>query len=453
METENNKVFALLEKYLMGPMGKIASFRVVRAIMAAGMASIPFVIVGSMFLVFNVLPQTFTFLEGFYNATFFRISDLYMLANKATMGILALYFGLVIGYEYTKIYAEEESLNLNPLNGALLSLLAFFITIPQLVLEDGTMSLVEQSGEDGNAIVFGWEIVGDGVSRLGATGIFTAILMAIVAVQLYRLCVKRNWVIKMPEAVPEGVSRSFTALIPAFFVAIVVLVINGALIALGTDIFKMIAVPFGFVVNLANSWLGILVIFFLVHALWIVGIHGATIVFGFLTPIVLANMQSNIAGATIPFAGEFNNSFVIVGGSGSTLGLVFFIAFLAKSSQLKVLGKAALAPSLFNINEPLIFGLPIVYNPFLAIPFFLAPMVTASIAYWAIKLQLVEPIIAQMPWPTPIGAGAFISTGGDLMAVVLAVICTAVAFLIWLPFIKMYDSKLVKQEQGGESII
>ncbi|MEB6548972.1 PTS cellobiose transporter subunit IIC [Heyndrickxia sporothermodurans] len=375
-----------------------------------------------------------------------------MLANKATMGILALYFGLVIGYEYTKIFAEEEELNLNPLNGALLSLFAFFITVPQIVLEKGKMSLVHQM-DDGGTIVHGWVMVADGVSRLGATGIFTAIITSVVAVQLYRLCVKKNWVIKMPEAVPEGVSRSFTALIPAFLVAFVILIINGILIALGTDIFKIVAIPFGFVVNLTNSWIGILVIYFIMHALWIVGIHGATIVSGFLTPIVLTNMQSNIQGANFPFAGEFNNAFVTLGGSGATLGLCIFIAFLAKSKQLRVLGKSALAPGIFNINEPLIFGLPIVYNPFLAIPFFLAPMVSASIAYWAIKLSIVKPIIAQMPWPTPPGAGAFISTGGHFMAAVVALICVVVSFLIWLPFIKMYDKKLVQQEKGEQALI
>lgn len=451
MESEN-KVFAFLEKYLMGPMNKVASLRFVRAIMAAGMATIPFVIVGSMFLVFNVLPQTFPFLEGFFNSTFFRISDLYMLANKATMGILALYFGLVLGYEYTKILAEEEELKLNPLNGALLSMFALFMTIPQLVLADGAMSLINQIN-DNNTIVYGWEMVESGINRLGASGIFTAIIMATVAVQLYRLCVKRNWIIKMPEAVPEGVARAFTALIPTFIVAFAVLLINGTLIALGTDIFQLVSIPFGFVVYLTDSWLGILVIYFLIHALWIVGIHGTNIIYlGFLTPIILANIESNINGANMPLAGEFNNAFAIIGGSGATLGLVIFIAFLAKSKQLSVLGKAAIAPGIFNINEPLIFGLPIVYNPFLAIPFFLAPMVSASIAYWAINLEIVAPIIAQMPWPTPIGAGAFISTGGAYTAVILAVICALVAFLIWLPFIKIYDQKLVKQEKGEESI-
>lgn len=447
-----NKVFAFLEKYLMGPMGKIASFRIVRAIMAAGMACIPFTIVGSMFLVLNVIPQTFTFLEGFWNSTFLKIGDLYMLANKATMGILALYFCLVIGYEYTKIYADEEDLDVNPLNGALLSMFAYFMAIPQLVMDDGKMVLVNIMKKDVN-IFNGWEMTGDGVSRLGTTGIFTAIIMSIIAVQLYRLCVKRQWIIKMPEAVPEGVSRSFTALIPAFLVAFVILAFTGILVAFDTDIFKIIAVPFGFVVNLTSSWIGILVIYFLIHALWIVGIHGANIISAFITPIVLSNMQLNIEGANIPFAGEFQNSFVVMGGSGATLGLCVFIAFLAKSEQLRVLGKASLAPGLFNINEPLVFGLPIVYNPFLAIPFFLAPMVSASIGYWTIKLELVKPIIAQVPWPSPIGFGAFIGTAGSLMAVLVSLICGFVAFLIWFPFIKIYDKKLVEQEKGNDALI
>lgn len=442
-----NKTLDTLEKYVLGPMSKVAQWRIVRSVMAAGVASIPFIIVGSMFLVFNVLPETFTFLEGFFNNTFFRVSDLYMLANKTTMGLLALYFGIVMGYEYTRIYAEEDNLNMNPMNGALLAMFALFMTVPQLVFSNGEMSLVNQNNEDA-IIVYGWEMVEDGISRLGSSGIFSAIIMAILAVQLYKFCVKKNLVIKMPEAVPSGVANAFTALIPAFVVAISVLVINGILIALGTDIFKLIALPFGFVVNLTNSWGGILVIYFLIHILWLVGIHGSNIIIqGFLFPILMSNLQSNIEGANIPFAGELNNAFIIVGGAGATLGLVIYLAFVAKSKQLKVLGKAAIVPGFFNINEPLIFGLPIVYNPFLAIPFFLAPMVTASIAYWAVELQFIQPVIAMMPWPTPIGAGAFISTGGDYMAIILAIICAAIAFLIWLPFIRLYDRRLVKQEQ------
>lgn len=440
-----NGFFPLLEKYLMNPMSIIANLKFVRAIMAAGVASITFTIVGSLFLVFNVLPMTFTFMEGFFNDTFFRFSELYMLANKATMGILALYFVIVIGYEYTKIHEQEDGLNVTPLNGALLAVFAFFMAIPQLLFVDGKIQLA--TGEN---LAIGWAMGGAGPDRLGTVGIFAAIVISLLAVKIYCLCVKRNWVIKMPEAVPEGVSRSFTALIPAFTVAFSMLAINGLFIAFDTDIFKVVAIPFGFVVDIANTWGGLLVIFFLIHALWVVGIHGANIISSMLLPVVLANMAANASGANIPFAGEFYNSFVFIGGSGGTLGLTLYIAFLARSQQLRILGKASIAPGLFNINEPIIFGLPIVYNPYLAIPFFLGPMTTASIAYWAIKLEMIKPIIAQVPWPSPGGLGAFIGTAGDYRAAVVAILCAVVSFFIYFPFIKFYDNKLWKEEQTAE---
>lgn len=444
MEQNNSKIFNFLEKRLMGPLGKLAQFKIVRAIMAAGMASIPFTIVGSMFLVLNVLPEAFPFLEGFFESTFFKISDLYMLANSTTMGALALYFCIVLGYEYTTILKNEEGLDLSPINGALLSVFAFFMTLPQLVIENGTIARVTDSEVP---TINGWQIGADGVERLGTVGIFTGIIMAILAVQLYRLCVVKRWVIKMPDEVPAGVASAFTALIPAFVVAFAVIIINGLLVLLGTDIFEVIQIPFGFVTNLTNSWLGLMVIYFLIHAVWLVGIHGATIVFSIVTPITLSNLAANVAGANIPLAGEFNNAYVTVGGSGATLGLCFYFVYMAKSEQLKALGKAAIVPSFFNINEPLIFGVPLMYNPFLALPFFLAPMASASIAYFAIKFEIIRPIIANMPWPSPVGIGAFVGTGGDWKAVVVAILCVIVAFVIYYPFVKAYDARLVRQEQ------
>ena len=448
MEESNSKLFSFLEKAIMGPLGKMAQFKIVRAIMAAGMASVPFTIVGSMFLVFNILPLTFPALEGIFEASFFRFSDLYMLATGATMGLLSLYFCIVIGYEYTKIISEEEGLDLTPINGALLGVFAFFMSIPQIVFENGSMTRITDL--DSN-MINGWAIGGDGVARLGSVGIFTGIIVAIVAVRIYRLCIVKNWIVKLPEEVPLGVARAFTSLIPTFLVAVVILLINGTLIVLGTDIFDAVAIPFGFVANITNSWAGIMVIYFFIHALWLVGIHGANVINPLITPIMLNNLVLNADGANYPFAGEFGNAFVVLGGSGATLGLTLFLLYLAKSKQLKVLGKAAIAPAIFNINEPLIFGLPIIYNPFLAIPFFLAPMVAASIAFFAIRWELVSPMIAQMPWPSPMGIGGFIGTGGDWRAIVLAVVCALAAFLVYLPFAKSYDSKLVKEENASAS--
>ena len=426
---QQNGLFGFLENHVMEPMGKLAQFKVVRAITAAGMAAVPFTIVGSMFLVFSILPQAFSFwpiVADIFSASFDKFTSLYMVANYATMGSLSLYFVLSLAYELTKIYAEEEELNMNPLNGALLALMAFVMTVPQIIFDGGMMKAVT-SLKEGAVIADGWAM-GNGVARFGTTGIFTAIIMAIVTVLIYRMCVKNNWVIKMPEAVPEGVSRGFTALIPGFVVAFVVIFINGLLVAMGTDIFKVIAIPFGFVSNLTNSWIGLMIIYLLTQLLWIVGIHGANIVFAFVNPIALANMAENAAGGHFAVAGEFSNMFVIAGGSGATLGLCLYIAFAAKSEQLKAIGRASVVPAL-------------------AIPFILAPMVTATIYYVVNSLNFIKPVIAQVPWPTPVGIGAFLGTA-DLRAVLVSLVCAFAAFLVYLPFIRVYDKKLVKEEQS-----
>lgn len=435
-------MFEFLEKYLMGPMAKVSAWRPVRAIVAAGRASIPFTIVGSMFLVLSIVPQAFPIpaLATIWANSVDKIAPLYLQAYNCTIGILSLYFAIVIGYEYTKIFADEEELDVDPVYGALLSVFAYFLTIPQLFVKNGAFEYLNVKG----ATINGWTVGGNSLDRLSTSGMFTAILMAILAVQLYKTCI--NWVVKMPEAVPSGIARSFSALIPAAVVAFVVLIINGIFISLGTDIYNVVAIPFGFVKHIANSWLGIVVIYLLVHALWIVGIHGANIVMGLVTPILLSNMAENVDGAHIAFAGEFSNSYVIMGGSGAMLLACVWLAVAAKSSQLKMLGRAAMGPAIFNINEPLIFGLPVVYNPILALPFILAPIVSASIAYWSIKLGFAAVSIIQTPWQTPIGLGAYIGSGGNIGAVITALVCAVAAFFVWFPFLKMYDLKLLKEE-------
>lgn len=435
-------MFGFLEKYIMGPMAKVATFRPVRAIVAAGMASIPLTIVGSAFLVLGIIPQAFPFLADIWAGSFDKFAALTLFAYKCSMGILSLYFALVIGYEYTKIYREEEELNLDPLFGGIMAVFAFFLTIPEVTWTKGAMATV--TGEN---TIGGWSVGGDSLARLGTSGLFTAILMSILAVQLYRLCIKKNWVVRMPEAVPEGVSRSFSALIPVFVISFVVLAIQAAFIFLGTDIYKVVAIPFGFVTKLVDSLPGLLVIYFLVHALWLVGIHGANIVMGLVNPILLANMAENAKGASFAAAGEFTNAYVTVGGSGATLVLCLLMAFVARSEQLKMLGRAALGPAIFNINEPLIFGLPIVYNPVLAIPFMIAPLVSTTIAYLGVSSGFAAKAIAQTPWPSPVGFGAFLGSGGNFNAALLAIVCVLAAGAVWFPFFKSYDNKLLKEEQ------
>ena len=198
-----------------------------------------------------------------------------------------------------------------------------------------------------------------------------------------------------------------------------------------------------FVKDIAGSLGGMIVIMLLVHLLWAVGVHGTSIVVNsFVNPILLVALTENMDGARNIFAGDFKNMFVFLGGAGSTLGLVICMLIWAKSSQLKTLSRAGAVPSLFNINEPIIFGAPIVYNPYLVIPFFVIPLIT----YFAISWGMVGYIVAAIPWISPVGVGAFLGTGGNWGAAVLALINLAISIVLYFPFMKMYDNKLYAEE-------
>lgn len=440
------KIFTFLEKYLMGPMGVLSQKQFVRAIMAAGMATIPFIVVGSAFLIIGILPQALPFLQGIWSVSFDKISVLTSTATRFTMGSLALYFNLVMGYELTAIKAKEFKLNLTPINGALLSLMAFLMTLVEMSVVSGVFVLKE-----GDNMING-VAYGDFASRLGSAGIFVGILMAALAVWLYKVCVERGWTIKLPDVVPAGVMRAFTALIPAFVIAFVVMVLNGILVVFGLDLFTIISIPFGFVAQIADTWYGVMIINLLISMMWSVGIHGANILSAFYSPIVLANLEHNMSvfqsgsGTYATFAGEFQNMYVFCGGSGATFGACIWLCLRAKSEQLSVLGKASIVPACFNINEPLIFGIPIIYNPNLIIPFIFAPTIASIVAYFGISSGMFPPVIANVPWPMPPILGGFVGTA-SFMGALLAVITVAVAFLIYYPFLKMYDKKLVAQEQ------
>ena len=159
-------------------------------------------------------------------------------------------------------------------------------------------------------------------------------------------------------------------------------------------------------------------------------------------------MASNVAGDFHAYAGEFNTAFITLGGSGATLGAVLYMAFMAKSRQMRELGKVAVVPGIFNINEPLLFGLPIVYNIDLVIPFILAPMASAMVGYFSIAMHFVPKITAQQPWPTPVGLSGFIATQ-SWQGAIATILAAVAAGAIWFPFIRRYDLKLAKKEAEG----
>ena len=428
--------------------GKFAGSRFVRAIMDAGYSVISFSIIGAVFLILNVLPQAFPIpgFAAFYANTLGRFSGLFQVVYNSTMGILALVFAGTFAYSYTDIYRREEKIDLVPMNGLMMFLMAFFITVPELIWKNGAVQFITTFTKT-KMVAGGYEASTNGITRIAAVGIFTELVIAWLTVQIYRYTVKHNWRIKMPASVPSGVSNSFSALISGFCIAVVVALIELILVTLGTDIFQVLYIPFSFISAIADTWWGFLIIIFLIHFLWWFGIHGATIMSSFYTPIVLANMAANVNGANHFFAGDPMNSFVIIGGSGATLGMAIWLAFGSRSAQLKEIGKVELVPAIFNINEPLLFGLPIVYNINLLVPFICAPLASGLVGYIAVTSHLVPKIIVQQPWPTPVGLSGYLATT-SWQGAVLSIVCALVAFLVWFPFIKHYDNVLLKKEQA-----
>ena len=437
-------MFDQLEKYVVQPMMRFSQLKFVRAITAAGMSTVAFTIVGSMFLVFSVLPQVFPVLAPLWETTLNRVQPLYLIAYNASIGVIALYFLIVTTYEYASAIADEDELDLSPVTAVGMAIFCVFMLMVEFAYQDGWFTVVNDPAA---GVLNGYRSDSGGLADLAASGIFTSFAISFFVVNVYKMCVKFDVTIHMPGTVPPGVTRAFAALIPNTIIAFTCMVIDGALAVAGTNIYALIAIPFGFVVNLVNTLPGLLLIYLLVHLLWLFGIHGANIISSWLTAISVANMATNLSGLTCAvYAGEIQNAFITLGGSGCTLGLCFLMCFFAKSDQLKILGRSSIIPGLFNINEPLLFGIPFVFNPRMAVPFILAPLATTVLTYLGISSGIVSPIIASMPWPTPPGLGAFISCGGDYKAAVLAIINVIVATAIYFPFFKAYDARLAAEE-------
>lgn len=443
-----NKFFGFLENKLLPPLNKVANTKVVRAIMNASLTAVPFTIVASIFLILNNLPQIFPGATDFFNNTILKFSAFYSVGNTMALGAIAVYYSLAVGYYYVEEYYRDGEKKLNAFTGAILSLFAFLMTIPSIAWQNGTAVGVNIPLKNNVGTINGFAVANGWLTRFGGVGIFISIVVGILAVQLYRLCVNRNLTIKMPAGVPEGVSRSFASLIPAILIAFVMIIIITGLGMLGTDLHALLAAPFGFVKNLTGSWLGMVIILILIHLLWIVGVHGTAIIKNsFINPLLLVALTENIDGAHNIFAGDFINMWVFLGGAGGTLGLALLMNFAARSKQLKILGRTAIIPSIFNINEPIIFGAPIVYNPYLIIPFLLNPIVSASMAYFAIKLGIVGIVNSAIAWVLPVGLGAWLGTSGNFPAVILAFVNLALSVLIYYPFFRLYDQKLKAEEE------
>ena len=294
-----------------------------------------------------------------------------------------------------------------------------------------------------------------GVGTFDATSLFVAIIIALLTGEIYSFFLKKGYTIKMPDSVPPAVANSFTALIPGAVIVFLALLVNVGLAltsfhSLKNLIITTLQAP---LVYVGTSYLGTMFVEFFAHLMWSFGLHGHNIKYAIMMPIMqaaaLENLEAYRAGAAaLPHIVTMDfPAFVYIGGAGTTLPLAVWMTFFAKSRQLKQIGRLAIVPGIFNINEPIIFGLPIVLNPMMLIPFFLAPLACVTTAYAGIASGLFPRLTGiQIPWTAPKLITAYLGTGGDWRGPLLVVINFCIAALIYYPFIKAWDRQKVKEE-------
>ncbi len=340
-----------------------------------------------------------------------------------------------IGYYFSK------DKGCDPIFGGAIALAAFILVTPMEVAhvtEEGATIMVSNVLD---------------INRLGARGMFVGMIGSFLAAFLYCWTTKKNWTIKMPDSVPPAVSKSFSALIPACLTLTVFLLVRiGFEFTPWTNIhdfiYEVVQAP---LTSLGSTLGATIVAIFAVQLLWFFGLHGQIIVNSVLDPIwnalTLENLTAFQAGAEIPniVTKQFIEIFTVgIGGSGMTLAAVIILAFFCKHKQLKQVGRLALPAGCFNVNEPVIYGLPIVLNPTIVIPWILAPIINVCIVYFAMASGLVPYTTGiTVPWTTPIFISGMLATN-SFMGGLIQLVEFAVVFICWQPFLKTMDRQMQK---------
>lgn len=393
-----------------------------------GMTStMPILLIGSIFMLISNFPNE-RYMAWINGTTF---GELLLKATDSTFGILAIGVVISISYHLAKHYKIDE------LSASLTALASYIFMTPFFNIE---------------------EVDYFSIKYFGTTGVFVAIFVALISTDLFRWFVDKDIQIKMPESVPPNVAKSFSAFLPGVFIVAFWMVINGGLLLLGFDnIHNLVAVVLSPFTGFTGSLVGILLIIFLQSFFWLFGIHGVQVTAPLTVGLLFQNSDANRlaleAGKELPniITFEFIYNFVYLGGAGVLFSLALLVFFTSKSKQNKALGKLTLAPVSFQIAEPLIFGLPTVLNPKLAIPFILSPIVSALIVYGTMTMGWVaKPAGLIIPWTTPPILAGYLATGGKISGAVINIITILVTTAIYYPFFRSYDNDLLREEKKIE---
>lgn len=423
-----------LQNVLLSISPKVETNKYLGSIKEAFTMFVPFIIVGSFGSMLNILVSGANGLAQWV-PWLSNLSPAFTAINFVTISCMSLPIAFLIGYKL----AEKE--NLPQLESGLIGLLSYLAVCPN------TISTVVEGLK--NPVV----VNGLGAGVIGAQGLFVSMIMSMVAVKFFGLLTNIDAIkIKMPDSVPTGIARSFNILIPIFII-ITAFSVGGCLFNTFTGnylnvwIYNIIQLPLQ---ALANTTGGILVLALANQLFWFLGIHGGMVIEGVRGPLSAAGLAENISAvqaggvATNILTRGFWTSFVVVGGGGITLSLLIAIFIFSKREDHKSIAKFSLIPGICGINEPVVFGLPLVLNPIFAIPFILNSVIAAFIAVVATNIGFLTCGVLDCPPGLPVFVTGFISYG--IHGIIVQAIILIVTFIIWVPFVLM-SNKQAKLEQ------
>lgn len=435
-KTVNEKVIPIIMKFV--------NMKGIIALKDGILFTLPLTLIGSFFLLVAAFPVPAV--TNFFSSIFGPGWNLPLYkVQGATMKIMALVSVMGIAYTYVKNEGYE------PFSAGVIGLVIFILTTNDYVMFDPKTGVDPFKVTD--VIPMVW---------MGGQGMVTAIIIGLLVGAGYCWFMKKDIKIKMPAGVPSGVVNAFSAIIPgAVMITIATIIYIIFKTALDTTfiewIYKVLQIPLQ---GLSDSVGGVIVITFTIPFLWFFGVHGATVVGGIVQGLLTANSLENQAiidsGRALTVANgahvvtqQFLDNFVNMSGTGETLGLVLCMIFIAKSAQFKQLGKLALVPGCFNINEPILFGTPIVMNPIMGVPFIIIPVINGVLLYFAIAWGIIPPMGALMPgWTTPpIFSGLLI---GGWKYAVMQIVMIIIATIIYLPFFRKADSMSYANEVAAQ---
>ena len=410
---------------------KISRNIYLRAIRDGFIAGMPVILFSSIFILIAYVPNAF----GFRWSP--EIESLLMTPYNYSMGILGLFVAGTTAKALTdSINRNMESTNqINYISTMLAAIIGFIIMAAEPASEGGFLT-----------------------GYMGTKGLLTSFIAAFVTVNVYKVCVRNNVSIRMPEEVPPNISQVFKDLIP-FTLSIVLLYalelcVHGVM---GVNVAESIGTLLAQLFRAADGYLGITIIFGAYAFFWFVGIHGPSIVEPAIAAITYANVETNLqllqAGmhADKVLTSGTQMFIVTMGGTGATLVVPFMFMWLTKSKRNRAIGRASVVPTFFGVNEPILFGAPIVLNPVFFIPFIMAPIVNVWIFKFFVDVLRMNSFTTNLPWTTPAPLGLILGTNFQFLSFVLAILLIVVDVLIYYPFVKVYDEQILEEERTGKA--